>query len=292
MKKLILFVVILALSHLPVIAQNQPQPGDTLWRYAFQTGLNFNQSSFNSNWTGGGVNSVSLGAFLNYRTKYESDKAIWQNEIDLRFGLAKNQGEVAKKTTDRLFLDSKYGLKLSDDWNVFTSLNFLTQFANGYAYNDDGQRTNVISGFMAPGYLTSSWGMEYKPGNIFWVRISPFSPRITFVLDEQLQGNYGVDPGESVRYEWLAFQIVSELNTSLSDNINFKARYDFYANYNEFSFNQFDHRLEMLFTAKITQLINVNLGAIVLYDIDQIDGIQFSEALAIGLQYKVSTMKK
>src|SRR5690606_15175380 len=179
---------------------------------------------------------------------------------------------------DRLFIDSKYGYKLSDAWRMYSSLNFQTQFAPGYQYNEDGNREAKISNLMAPAYLTSSWGFEYQLAEFFWMRIGPFSPRLTFVLDEDLQGNFGVDPGESVRYEWLAFQLVSELNRNLRENLNLRARYEFFANYSEIALKRFDHRLEFVFTSSVTRLLNVNLGAILLYDIDQIDGLQVSEA--------------
>jgi hypothetical protein len=264
---------------------------DTLWRYNLQTGLNFNQTSFNNNWMGGGINSVSLGSFFNYLLQFEGENVVWANEVDLRYGITRNENETAKKTSDRIFFDSKYGRKLNDHWRLFGSLNFMSQFAAGYEYGEGGTRVARISDFMAPGFLTSSWGLEYQPRDYFFVRVGPFSPRVTFVLQEELQGNFGVDVGESVRYEWLAFQIVSGYNRAINDNLSLKARYEFFANYEEFSFRNFEHRLELLFTSEVTRLINVSLGSILIFDNDQVDGIQLSQALAVGLQYRLSTMR-
>jgi hypothetical protein len=284
-KSITIFFVLLV----PAIAYSQQE--DTLWRYNLQTGLNFNQSSFNTHWIGGGINSISLGSFFNYLLQFEDDAAVWTNEIDLRYGITRNEGEMAKKTSDRVFFDSKYGRKLNDNWRVYGSLNFMTQFAPGYEFGEGGVREAKISDFMAPGYLTSSWGFEYQPVDYFWIRIGPFSPRLTFVLQEELQGNFGVDVGESIRYEWFAFQLVSGFNRALNDNLSLKARYEFFANYEEISFRQFEHRLELLFTSEVTRLINVSLGTMLIYDIDQIDGLQLSQALSVGLQYRLSTMR-
>lgn len=278
------------LLFLPILVFSQ-NTYDTLWRHSLQAGLNFNQNSFNDNWIGGGVNSISVGSLFNYVLQFEDESSAWRNELDLRYGVAKNENESYKKTSDRLFFDSKYGYKLSDKWRMYSSLNFQTQFAAGYEYNEDGVRSAKISDFMAPAYLTSSWGVEYQPVEYFWLRIGPFSPRITFVLDEELQGNFGVDPGESVRYEWAAFQLVSELNRNLRENLNVKARYEFFANYAELGFDKFDHRLEFAFTSAVTRLVNVNLGTIFLYDIDQVDGLQVSQTLSVGLLYAISTLK-
>jgi hypothetical protein len=283
-KSITVFVLLI-----PALAYSQQE--DTLWRYNLQTGLNFNQSSFNSHWIGGGINSISLGSLFNYLLQFEGENAVWTNETDLRYGITRNEGEMAKKTSDRIFFDSKYGRKLNDNWRLYGSMNFMTQFAPGYEYGEGGIREEKISDFMAPGYLTSSWGFEYQPVDHFYIRIGPFSPRLTFVLQEELQGNYGVDVGESIRYEWLAFQFVSGYNRALNDNLSLKARYEFFANYEEFSPKKFDHRLEILFTSEVTRLINVSLGTMILYDIDQVDGLQLSQALSVGMQYRLSTMR-
>lgn len=291
MKRIFFVIFTIALVSIPLVIFSQT-PTDTLWRHSLRAGVNFNQNAFNSNWRGGGVNSISIGSLFNYVLKYEDEKSAWRNEFDLRYGIARNENESYKKTSDRLFIDSKYGYKLSETWRMYSSLNFQTQFAAGYEFDQDGTRAAKISNFMAPAYLTSSWGFEYQPVEYFWMRIGPFSPRLTFVLDDDLQGNFGVDPGESVRYEWLAFQLVSELNRDLRENLNLKARYEFFANYSEIELKKFDHRLEFLFTSSVTRLLNVNLGAIFLYDIDQIDGLQASEALSVGLLYQISTLKE
>jgi hypothetical protein len=287
MKKINIALYFLLL--VPVIVYSQEQ--DTLWRYKLQAGLNFNQASFNSHWIGGGINSISLGSFFNYLLQFEDDVSVWSNEVDLRYGITKNENELAKKTLDRVFFDSKYGRKLNDNWRAYGSLNFMTQFAPGYEYGEGGTRLQMISNFMAPGYLTSSWGFEYQPVDYFWLRIGPFSPRLTFVLREELQGNFGVEAGESIRYEWLAFQFVTGFNRALNDNLSLKARYEFFANYEQIAFRKFDHRLEILFTSEVTRLINVSLGGIFIYDIDQVDGLQVSQALAVGLQYRLETMR-
>ena len=51
------------------IAQGQDQD-TTYWKKDFRGGLSFNQASFSDNWTGGGVNSIGLNAFVNYKFNY------------------------------------------------------------------------------------------------------------------------------------------------------------------------------------------------------------------------------
>src|SRR5690606_21421788 len=216
MRKLILFTAfIICCTLYPVMAQDiDPEAGqvpvDTAWTTEFSAGLNFNQAAFSGNWKSGGINSVAFGSIIAGKANYTKDRLTWDNELELLFGIVNNEGEGTRKSNDRIFLDSKLGYKLTENWGAYFSLNYLSQFAKGYNYNEDGYRT-LISDFMSPGFLTSSFGMEYKPNQEFALRLSPFSPRLTFVTNKQLYltvpENYGVPIGETVRQEWLAFQV-------------------------------------------------------------------------------------
>lgn len=289
MKNLLLILLGMVLI-LPIKAQQ-----DTTWRYSLKTGINFNQTSFSDNWAGGGVGAVSLSSFLFTTALYEKNKSTWRNDLQLQYGIINTRDQESRKTIDRIFFDSKYGYDISKYWNIYTSLSFLTQFAPGYQFNDNDTR-DQISDFMAPAFLTSSWGLEYKPNDWFWLRLGPFSPRLTFVTDttiyQNIPENYGVPIGEKVRYEWLAFQMTAEMDKDLNDNLNIKARYNLFANYDEFAIKKIDHFLEVLATSQVTKFIDVSLGINLIYDIDQDDGLQLSQLLGVGLLYKVGTIKE
>lgn len=268
---------------------------DTTWKYSIKSGINFNQTSFSDNWAGGGVGSVALTSYLFATALYEKNKSTWRNELQLQYGIINAREQDTRKTIDRVFFDSKYGYELGDHWNIYSSLSFLTQFAPGYQFNDDDTR-NQISDFMAPAFLTSSWGLEYVPNDWFWLRIGPFSPRLTFVTDTTLYlnipENYGVPIGEKVRYEWLAFQATAELDKDIGDNLNIKTRYNLFANYEEFSLDKIDHFIEFLATSQVTKFIDVSLGINLIYDSDQDDDVQLSQLFGVGILYKVGTLKE
>ncbi|MEM9858070.1 MAG: DUF3078 domain-containing protein, partial [Bacteroidota bacterium] len=211
--------VLLLLACLTMVFHVHAQDQDTTyWKKDFRAGISFNQASFSDNWTGGGVNSIGLNAFLNYKANYAKDVHTWDNEIDLAYGVLKNEGQSSRKSLDRVFFDTKYGRKLSDKWSFFSSLSLLTQFADGFEYDLEDANgdpfDSLISGLFAPAFLTSSWGLEYVPVDYFKVRFGPFSPRLTFVADDGLAelGAYGVDPGDNLRTEWLAFQLMADFN--------------------------------------------------------------------------------
>lgn len=258
------------------------------WLKSIEGTFALNQASFSGNWTGGGVNSIAFTTGIFARANYAKERWSWDNTVDLFYGVVKNQDEDGRKSNDRILIDSKVGLKAADKWNYFASLTFASQFAKGYEFNDTGR--TLISNFANPAYLTAALGMEYKPNDEFSLRISPVSPRFTFVTDKELYlnvpDNYGVPIGETVRREWLAMSLLADWNKQLSENINLKARYAMFANYETLAWDAIDHRLDVVLSAKISNLVSVTLTAMSLYDLDQDGKIQFSQGLGIGLVYK------
>lgn len=263
----------------------------TYWVSEFSGGLNFNQAGFSDNWKAGGINSVAFGSIIAGKAFYKKNKLTWDNELELLYGIVKNEGQGTRKSNDRMFFDSKVGYLMSGKWSAFFSANFLSQFTEGFEYENDGTQ-RLISGFMSPGFLTSSLGFEYKPNDEFNLRIGPFSPRFTFVNNPNISlavpANYGVPIGETTRIEWLALQLFANYDKNISEKFNIKSRYMLYANYETVAWKTIDHRLDITVTAKITDFINVTMTSISLYDFDQDPGIQLSQGLALGILYKVN----
>ena len=266
---------------------------DTLspWRKKFVFNFNVNQAAFSSNWKGGGMNSIGLNGLLNYKANYRKNNNSWDNEIDLLYGFVNNTGQGYRKTLDRIYLDTKYGYAISKNWDIFTSLNFLSQFSKGYKY-DENDSSSLISDFMAPAFITSAWGLEYHPAPYFKLRLSPFSPRITIVQDNNGRFDavdpvapYGVEVGEDTRIEWLAFQMLAEFDKEIAQNLNLKWRYVMFANYETLELKTIDHRLDLLLNAKVNKFITVGLGGILIYDFDQDSGAQLSQAFNLGFAY-------
>lgn len=260
------------------------------WRNWTAFGINVNQATFSDNWGGGGVNSLALGGQFSYKTDYTKDDKNYVTEFLLKYGKLKNKGQLSRKTADRIFLDNKVSLKLSKNWGFFGSVNFESQFDMGYSYSKNAQGNEIrtlLSRFMAPGYLTESIGFEYKPTKSFFIRIGTGTARQTFVLDTTLYKtnpkNFGVTQGNSFRNE-LAFQIVGAIDKDIAKNLNLKSRYTMFANYEQLS--TIDNRLDLTLTAQVNRLINVSIGAIVLYDDDTADRVQASQAMSFGLVYK------
>jgi hypothetical protein len=267
---------------------------EPLWRKSLKTGLGLNESLLSSNWRGGGVNTIGFNALFNARANRKLGVHSFDNEADFLFAFSETAGLGYRKGQDRLYLDTKYGRAISSQWDMFLSLNLLSQFAPGYKYDTDANGLALLtSDFFAPAFITAAYGFEYHPATYFHLRLAPFAPRLTVVsradrfVDALGNTPYGVNPGHSTRFEVLAAQILAELDKNISPNVNLKARYLLFANYKNINPQEIDHRLDVGLTAKVGKYVNVALNGIALYDYDQDHGVQFSQGLTIGIAYAV-----
>ena len=297
------FLPAAALLTLPALAQSAPPvapaPADTVapvprWRKSLKTGLGLNESLLSSNWRGGGVNTVGFNALANGRANRQIGPRSFDNEADLLFAFSQTKGLGYRKGQDRLYLDTKLGRAISPKWDMFLSLNLLTQFAPGTKYDQDaaGQdRARQVSDFFAPAFVTAAYGFEYHPVPYFHLRLAPFAPRLTVVnrADRFVAAlgdtPYGVRPGHSTRFEVLAAQVLAEFDKAISPGLGLKARYVLFANYEHLNLREIDHRLDVGLTAKAGKYVNVALNGIALYDYDQDHGVQLSQGLTVGVAY-------
>lgn len=276
----------------------------TYWQRSFNGGINFNQASF-SNWSGGGVNSVALGAVVAARALYEKEKWSWDNTADLQLGFVTQAG-TSRKSADQIFLNSVVGHKISSRLDYFVSGTFSSFFIAGYRYTGlaAGETQFKVSNFLSPGQLTLATGIAYRPTDWFAVRVSPISPRLTFLADQSVRFSevngvavrdpnatvYGVKPGNRVRTEFLALQMQAALSRNLGENVSINAKYQLYANYE--TLNSINHRFDVILTAKVNRYISTTLGLIALFNKDFSSNWQIQQTLGIGLVYNASTFRK
>src|SRR5690349_12114252 len=132
--RIVFFFLLFLVSSATVFGQFVKPDSLSPWKKKLIFNLNVNQAAFSSNWKAGGINSIGLNGLFNYKADYTQGKNSWNNEIGLLFGFVNNSGQGYRKTIDRIYLDTKYGYKLTEKWDLFTSLTFLSQFAKGYKY--------------------------------------------------------------------------------------------------------------------------------------------------------------
>ena len=273
-----------------VSAQEEAESDSTKWTRSGSVGLNFSNVGL-ENWTGGGVSSVSLGFVGQYKAVYESDKAVWDNQLDFAYGMVKLKGnETFRKTDDQLIFNSQYGRKLNKNWLLSASLNFRTQVAPAYEYTTDAAGNEVrsprITNIFAPGYLNTNIGLTYKYEKMLTATISPLANKTTFVLDDAVDETaFGLDAGDEVRAEF-GWAFTSNFNKEVMENVNFTSSLGLFASYEE-PF-EIDVNWETLLAMKVNKYITASFGTQLIYDEDvQIDGnnskVQFKHVLNIGV---------
>lgn len=286
-----------------------------LWTKGGVGALNFSQSSF-TNWAAGGENSISATAQLNLFANYKKNNTSWDNTLDLAYGLLKSGLADVRKNEDKIDFSSKLGqYAFYKHWYYTALVNFKSQFDNGYNYPDD---SNVISHFLAPGYVLGAIGLDYKTtDNSFSFFISPITSKTTIVNDQRLAdaGAYGVTPavwdtvngvyaitknGEMYRSEFGGYAKIA-FKKDIFKNVNLGTKLELFSNYLKDPQN-IDVNWELLLAMKVNKYITASISTQMIYDHDipvpverDINGVkvkgtgprlQFKEVLAIGLSYK------
>ena len=286
-----------------------------LWTKGGVANINLTQVSL-TNWAAGGFNSIGGVAMFNGFANRHGAKTEWANSMVLAFGgqLLANQGESFDngsplKTEDRIELNTKWGRELKKPWYFAALGQFRTQFTEGFP--GDPATTRRISNFLAPGYLITGIGFDYRPNDHFSAFVSPATMKLVIVNDPYLwQGItdpetrlYGVKNGNTTEFE-LGGYIRAQYQTEISKNFTFLTRGDLFCNYLRNPQN-IDVTWETLWTLKVNKWFGATLNTLLLYDHDisvpkvRTDestgakvsymgkGTQFKEVLGIGLTFNL-----
>ena len=265
-----------------------------IWKTGGQFDLNLGQGS-QSNWSAGGDNfSFSLNSYLGFYAFYKKDKYSWDNTLDLNYGFLNTTSLGTRKNDDRIDLLSKAGYEFAPKLSVSALFNFHSQFSKGYDYHNDGSK-DLLSDFLAPGYVLISLGLDYKPVDGLSIFVSPITSRWTIVRNDTLsaKGAYGVDPGKKSKNEIGAFVSINYLH-NLNKTITYKGRLDLFSNYQHNPQNV-DVMMNNMFTAKISKILSASLGLDLIYDDDvklfgknnDSPALQLKSLIAVGLSVKL-----
>jgi hypothetical protein len=264
---------------------------DSVWITNGYAGLKLTQVSF-TNWATGGDNAFAFDLQGTYQADYKHNKHIWQNRIELSYGLNKTKSEITKKTSDKIYLNSNYGYEIYKNLYLSALFNFQSQFTRGYDY---GVNPDVyVSQFMAPGYLMTGIGFTWIPNKFFTAVLSPAAWRGTFVLNDRLsdEGAYGVKPGKKLLSEFGA-NLKLEGRYEFLKNMTLYSRLDLYSDYLRKPQNV-DINWEVQINMVINKWFSTTLTTNMVYDDDvkitlsdgrKVKRVQFKELLGVGLQF-------
>ena len=285
------FIALAFLGVGTVSAQTETAEGTSPWTREGNLGLKLTQVSL-TNWAAGGDNSVAFDFQGAYQANYKKGKHLWNNRLELAYGLNRTGEDGTKKANDKIYLNSKYGYSIAKSWYASAFATFQTQFSPGYDYSIS--KDISVSEFMSPAYLTTGLGFTYEPNKIFTVVLSPASWRGTFVLNDRLsdEGAYGVDPGKHLLSSFGA-NLKGEVRYEFMKNMTVYSRLDLYSDYLHKPQN-IDVNWEVQINMAINKWFSTTLTTNLVYDDDvkiaQKDGtkgprVQFKEILGVGLQF-------
>ena len=154
--------------------------------------------------------SLSIASYLGFYAFYKKEKYSWDNTFDFNYGMVNTTSLGTRKNDDRIDLLSKVGYELNPKLNLAGLFNFHSQFSKGYNYNTDSTK-DLLSNFLAPGYVLLSIGLDYKPAKGLSIFVSPITSRWTIVNNDSLsaKGAYGVTPGKKIKNEIGAFASIT-----------------------------------------------------------------------------------
>ncbi|MBC6997370.1 DUF3078 domain-containing protein [Cytophaga sp. FL35] len=284
----------------------------SFWTNVNQLGINFSEVAF-VNWNAGGNNSISALGKAKFERNYKFRYIQWDNYMEMSYGLNIQENQKIRKTDDSFRVSSTFGFQRDtiSNWYYSVKANFNTQFSNGYKYPN---RDNPISRFMAPGYSFLGAGTSYiTKDQRFNLYISPFTQKVTFVLDEELanKGAFGVqkavtdaegniiEEGKRTQIEF-GFLVTNQWQTVLMKNTNLKNRLSLYTDYLR-NFGNIDVDWEMTIDLRVNKYILTSIGTHIIYDDDILfdeqtneEGIvtnpgrpkiQFKQLLGVGVSY-------
>lgn len=272
-----------------------------VWKTGLVLTTNFTTVGL-SNWAAGGQDNMSLASQLIGFANYQKDNYAWRNYLELGYGLTRiGKSDVPfRKSDDRIVFTTRYSVTLKKPWYATLLGDFRSQFAEGYKYGTDAttklETSTLISNIMAPGYVVVSPGLEYRPGEIFYLVMSPATMKATYVLDKQLsdEGAYGVAKGTTSRYEFGAY-LNSVLHLKLMDNIDFISKGNLFMNYK--NAQTIDVFWDNLILMKVNKYVSASFNYTMIYDDDittaneagVVSGpaLQRKYVLSVGLSAKI-----
>ena len=196
------------------------------WTSSLKTNINMGQTGL-TNWAAGGDNTVSMAAFIDANANWKKEEMFWNNRLQLDYGfLYASSKPILQKSTDRIYLESKWGYKTEKMQNVYFSANydFKSQFSTGYDYKSPGSTKNeagedligrdlrqvwkdarvLKSGFLAPAYTNLALGIDWKPTKWLSINLAPLTGGFVIVKDEVLRKSYSMKVKPTVSDEMLA----------------------------------------------------------------------------------------
>ena len=213
-----------AIMEAPEAPQKVEKPN--YWTSSLKTNVNMGQTGL-TNWAAGGDNTISMAAFIDANANWKRGEMFWNNRLQLDYGfLYASSKPILQKSTDRIYLESKWGYKAPSSKYVYFSANydFKSQFTTGYNYNTPSSLVDpetgleytgadlrqawkdargLKSGFLAPAYTNLALGIDCIPNKWLTINFAPLTGGFVIVKDAELRKSYSMKEKKTTTGEML-----------------------------------------------------------------------------------------
>jgi hypothetical protein len=210
-----------------------------LWATSLKTQINVGQTQL-TNWAAGGDNTVSMSAFVDGNANWKKGDMFWNNRLQLDYGfLYASSKPILQKSTDRMYLESKWGYKAPSTKYLYFSANydFKSQFSSGYDYKTPASVTDengnelkgaalkevwrdarvLKSNLLAPAYTNLALGIDYIPTKWLSINFAPLTGGFVIVRDASLRKSYSMDMTKGAKELESKFASYEEATASDAD---------------------------------------------------------------------------
>ena len=277
-----------AVSAAPEVAPKVEKP--KYWSTSLKTQINVGQTGL-FNWAAGGDNTVSLAAFIDGNANWKKDDMFWNNRLQLDYGfLYASSKPLLQKSTDRIYLESKWGCKTPSMKNFYFSANydFKSQFSTGYDYKTpsvpatypdgtpipEGTKLDQLelkhqrelwkdarvlkSNFLAPAYTNLALGIDYVPAKWFSLNFAPLTGGFVIVKDAALRKSYSMDKTKSAKALEERFASYDEATASDTEKADYASYQNSLENGTAYRSAKFEFGAQLKMDAKVN--INDNFS--------------------------------
>ena len=289
----------------------------------FSANLHGSLTAFSKSWQAAGDNTITILANINFLHTYKKGRFTLSNVASAKFGYNNMKTDVGNgeqkalwlKNVDELVLSTSPQWDMVKNWKYGANVKFRTQFARGYSARADKYNgVPPVSGIMSPGYLDASVGFTYVlPSEKLPLKLNlaPIAMSATYVQDdavfmEKKDGRivprdkaYGVAYGEHSKYEGgLSVQLDFDKSWGKDGWLRYRTTaFSFYgwitdiASYKKAeNKDEYEHvvptlRWENTIDIKATKHISTQIYFQLYYNKAEIDKLQVSSLLSVGLTY-------
>lgn len=250
------------------------------WSLGWIGTLNGSQATYR-NWSQGGVNTVAVTGGTRFTAKYSENRFVLDHSTSLKYGRARLNGNVGRKTDDEIRIRNQASRKFNNPhYSLIGQLSFDTQFYEGY----DRSFTNIISKFMAPAYITETIGLAYTPEKNLQMNAG-LSLKQTLVADTLLSPRYGLKNGSTFRNEG-GISVGFRISRQVMTNVSYSGTADTFTNLlRPVSSTVFKMNNDIV--GKINSYLTTNFQYAVIFDDNVTKKLQVKQVLSVGFSYTI-----